>query len=94
MKRKNLIIILIIVLIIFFILYFIKIQFLDKIENKEGQDTIEEIENEEYYIEKQKEFIEAEDEYEEILTSYINSMFSQEELNRIKQYNERLTRSI
>ncbi len=94
MKKKNLIIIFVVILCV--MIYYIRLHFKDN-NNYENElesgkeDVTEKIENEEYYKEKQEEFIKKEDEYEEVLTSYINNMFSKEELNELSKCNQKLT---
>ena len=87
MKRKK------IILVIFLIVCILI--FLKSNAKKRGiENTIDEIENEAYYKEKEEEFLAAEDEYDEVLTEYINEEFSDEDKQVLADYNKKMTKAV
>ena len=95
MNKKILTVLLVILVIIILISLFIYIKKNKnkEIEYSENADT-EEIENEKYYKENEKKLENLDEKYEKILTKYINAMFSEEEKNVLKEYDNKMTEAV
>lgn len=99
MKNKKTLGILLLILLI--LICFITIIVINKNNNPIDTDNENQrdglvggIENEDYYYQKQNEYIDLEDERENLTQKYINTMFSNEEKSELAEYQNKMTNAV